>query len=72
MLDSVIAKVEKFARRGVVPGAFDFADRSRILFEWNDELDKSPEGLITEDVVLYCTKEIPRSDAGPGHRRGNS
>ena len=73
MLDLVIAKVKKFARQGVVPGAFDFAGRSRILFEWNDKLDKLPtKGLITEDVVLYRTKEIPRSDAGPEHRRGNS
>ena len=53
MPDSVIAKVEKFARRGAVPGAFDFADRSGILFEWNDKLEESPEGLVAEDVVLY-------------------
>ncbi len=53
MPDSVIAKVESFARQGVVPGAFDFTDRSGILFEWNDEIDESPEGLVAEDVVLY-------------------
>ena len=53
MPDSVIAKVEGFARRNVVPGAFNFADRSGILFEWNDDLDESPEGLVAEDVVLY-------------------
>jgi hypothetical protein len=53
MPDSVIKKVEKFAKPNVVPGAFDFADRSGILFEWNDKLNDSPEGLIEEDVVLY-------------------
>ena len=55
MPDSVITKVESFARRGVVPGAFDFTDRSGILFEWNDEIDESPEGLVAEDAVLYSS-----------------
>ena len=53
MPDSVIAKVEGHARPRVVPGVFDFADRSGILFEWNDAIDEPPKGLVAEDVVLY-------------------
>jgi hypothetical protein len=54
-------KVEGYARAGATPREFDFTDRSGILFEWNDEIDKHREGLIEEDVVLYPTlaAEIP-------------
>jgi hypothetical protein len=53
MPDSVIKKVERFASQGAVQGVFDFADRSGILFEWNESMDESPEGLVEEDVILY-------------------
>ena len=36
------------------PGIFDFADRNGILFEWNEEVDKFPKGIIkVEDIILY-------------------
>jgi hypothetical protein len=37
-----------------LPGIFDIDDRNGILFEWNEEVDKFPEGIVkVEDVVLY-------------------
>jgi hypothetical protein len=37
-----------------LPGIFDFTDRNGILFEWNEEVDEFPEGIVdAEDVVLY-------------------
>ncbi len=37
-----------------LPGIFDFADRNGILFEWNEEVDEFPEGIVdVEDVILY-------------------
>ena len=37
-----------------LPGIFDFTDRNGILFEWNEEVDEFPEGIVDiEDVVLY-------------------
>jgi hypothetical protein len=61
MPDSVIKKVESYARRGACPGEFDFADRSGVLFEWNETIDEHPKGLVQEDVVLYPTlaAELP-------------
>jgi hypothetical protein len=54
MPDSVIKKVEAYGKSTTLPGIFDFADRNGILFEWNEEVDKFPEGIIDiEDVVLY-------------------
>jgi hypothetical protein len=44
-------KVEAFGKSS--SGVFDFADRNGILFEWNKEVDKFPEGIVEEDVVLY-------------------
>ena len=41
MPDSVIKKVEGFAGAGVAPGILEFADRSGILFEWNQEIDET-------------------------------
>ncbi len=54
MPDSVIKKVETYAARKVgKPKALDFTDRSGILFEWNDEINESPEGLVEDDYVPY-------------------
>ena len=61
MPDSVIKKVERYARRGARPGEFDFADRSSVLFKWNEVIDEHPEEMVQEDVVLYPTlaAELP-------------
>ena len=54
MPDSVIKKVEAYGISIALPGIFDFADRNGILFEWNKEVDESPEGIVdVEDVNLY-------------------
>jgi hypothetical protein len=53
MPDSIIRKVKHFGRRGGPAGAFNFADRSGILFEWNDNVGKSSEDLIKDDLVPY-------------------
>ena len=54
MSDSVIKKVEAYGKSTALLGIFDFADRNGILFEWNEEVDKFPEGIVkVEDVVLY-------------------
>ncbi len=51
MPDSVIKKVKAFGKSS--SGVFDFANRNSILFKWNEEVDKCPEGIVKEDVVLY-------------------
>jgi hypothetical protein len=53
MPDSIIRKVEHFGHRGGPAGAFDFADRSGILFGWNDDVDKSLEYLVDDDLVPH-------------------
>jgi hypothetical protein len=54
MPDSVIKKVEAYAKLTALPGIFDFADRNGILFEWNEEVDESPEGIVdVKNVTLY-------------------
>ena len=54
MPDSVIKKVERYGKSTALPGIFHFADRNSILFEWKEEVDKFPEGIIeVKDVVLY-------------------
>jgi hypothetical protein len=54
MPDSVIKKVKVHGMSTALPGIFDFADRNAILFEWNEEVDEFPEGIVdVEDVVLY-------------------
>jgi hypothetical protein len=54
MPDSVIKKVEAYGKSTALLGIFDFADRNGILFEWNEEVDEFPEGIVeVEDVVLY-------------------
>jgi hypothetical protein len=51
MPDLVIKKVEAFGKSS--SGVFNFANRNNILFEWNEEVDECPEGIVEEDVVLY-------------------
>jgi hypothetical protein len=51
MPDTVIKKVEAFGKSS--SGAFDFADRNGILFEWNEVVDECPESIVEEDVVLF-------------------
>ena len=54
MPDSVIKKVEGYAKSTALLGIFDFADRNGILFEWNKEVAESHEGIDeVEDVILY-------------------
>ena len=54
MPDTVIARVERYGTENALPGIFDFADRNGVLFEWNDDVDEFPEGILEEDdVVLY-------------------
>jgi hypothetical protein len=54
MPDSVIKKVEAYGKSTALPGIFDFADRNGILFEWNEEVDEFPKGIVdVEDVVHY-------------------
>jgi hypothetical protein len=53
MPDSFIKKVEHFGRSGAPAGIFDFADRSGILFKWNDKVDESPQKLVKNDVIPY-------------------
>jgi len=54
MPDSVMKKVEAYGMSTALPGIFDFADRNGILFEWNEEVDEFPEGIVDiEDIVLY-------------------
>ncbi len=54
MPDSVIKKVKAYGKATALLGIFDFADRKGILFEWNEEVDEFPEGIVkVEDVVLY-------------------
>jgi hypothetical protein len=53
MPDSVIKKVKAYGNSTTLPGIFDFADRTGILFKWNKEVDEFPEGIVDiEDVVL--------------------
>jgi hypothetical protein len=54
MPDSVIKTVEVYAKSTALPGIFDFADRNGILFEWNEEVDESPKGIVeVQDIILY-------------------
>ncbi len=54
MLDLVIRKVKVYGKSTALPGSFDFANRNSIFFEWNEEVNGFPEGIIEiEDVVLY-------------------
>jgi hypothetical protein len=54
MPDFVIKKVKAYGKSTALLGIFDFANRNGILFKWNEEVDKFPEGIVeVEDVVLY-------------------
>ena len=54
MPDLVIKKVKLYTKSTALLGIFDFANRNGILFEWNEVVDKFPEGIVeVEDVVLY-------------------
>ncbi len=53
MPDTVIAQVERLGHTNATPNMFDFSDRNGVLFEWNKDVDETPEGIIEEDVVLY-------------------
>ena len=54
MTNLVIKNVKTYAKSTAFLGIFDFANRNGILFEWNQEVDKFPEGIVVvEDDVLY-------------------
>jgi hypothetical protein len=53
MPNLVIKKVELFGKANASSNVFNFLDRNGVLFEWNDEVDKYPEGIVEEEVVLY-------------------
>ncbi len=53
MPESIIKKVEQFGKSNAHPNTLDFANRNGIQFKWNNEVDKYPERLVKEDVVLY-------------------
>ena len=46
----IIKKVGQFGKANTSP---DFLDRNGVLFEWDNEVYKYPQGIIEEDVVLY-------------------
>jgi hypothetical protein len=49
-----MAQFPQYGNDNALPGIFDFADRSGVLFEWNEEVDESPEGILEEeDVILH-------------------
>ena len=50
MPDSVVARVEQFALASSIR-ALDFANRSGILFKWNEEIDESTGNLVVEDYT---------------------
>jgi hypothetical protein len=52
MPDFVIKQIEALGQQNL-PGVFNFLDRNRVLFEWNDNVNKYTKGLVKEDVVLY-------------------
>ncbi len=52
MLDSAIGTVERLAETTTRAGEFDFGNQNSILFEWNDKIDKTPEGILEANNVL--------------------
>jgi hypothetical protein len=62
MPESIIKKVEQFSKSNTELNTLNFSDRNGILLEWKDDVDKYPEGLVKEDVVLSpsLAAEIPR------------
>jgi hypothetical protein len=61
MPESIIKKVEQCGKSNARPNTLDFAKKNGILFKWNRYVDKYPERLVEEDVVLYpsLAVEIP-------------
>jgi hypothetical protein len=54
MPDLVIRKVKVYCKSTALPGSFDFDGRNSIFFEWNEEVNKFPWGIVKiKDVVLY-------------------
>ncbi len=63
MPDLVIKKVKAYGKSTALLGIFHFANRNGILFEWNEEVDEFPEGIVkVKDIVLYpsLAAEHPR------------
>jgi hypothetical protein len=62
MPDLVIRKVKVYGKSTALPGSFNFTHRNGMLFKWNEEINKFPEGIVKiKDVVLYpsLTAEHP-------------
>ena len=61
MIDSIIKQVEAFGSQDNLPGMFDFADCTGILFEWNEEVDEACEQLLGPTPVdfPYLPAKIP-------------
>jgi hypothetical protein len=55
MPDAIIKMVEQFDKANATPNAFNFLDRNRVLFEWNNKVDECLEGIIKKDMVLYSS-----------------
>jgi hypothetical protein len=53
MPESIIKKVEQFGNSNAWPNTLHFADRNGISLEWNNHINKYPEGLVKQDVVFY-------------------
>jgi hypothetical protein len=53
MPNLVTKKVEQFGKANTTPNVFNFSDRNEVLFEWNNKVNKYPEGIVQEEVVLY-------------------
>jgi hypothetical protein len=53
MPDTVIRQVHRLGHTNATPNMFDFSDRNGVLFEWNEDVNETPKGIIEEDVVLY-------------------
>ncbi len=53
--------MEQFGKSNAHLNTLNIANRNRIQFTWNNEVDKYPERLVKEDVVLYLSlaAEIP-------------
>jgi len=76
MPDSVIKKVKAFGMSTALPGIPDFADRNDILFEWNEEVDEFPEGIVDVEPSilpsLQNTQEWCSGGINPFHRSRRS
>jgi hypothetical protein len=61
MPESIIKKVKQSSKSNAQPNTLKFSDKNRILFEWNNKVNKYSKGLVNKDVVLYppFAAEIP-------------